>query len=59
MSSKEWYRFLLEENITMQEIDEDGRIELVLCRVEENAPEVLWSESYRLLRLKGLSPDQK
>ena len=43
----------------MREVDDDGRRELVPCRVEEHEPEVCWSESYRLLRLKGLSPDQK
>ena len=59
MTTKEWYRFLLEENITMREVDADGRRELVPCRVEEHAPEVSWSESYRLLRLKGLCPEQK
>ena len=59
MTIKEWYKYLLEENMTMREVHGDGRRELVPCRVEVNSPTVFWSESYRLLRLKGMSPDQK
>ena len=33
MTTKEWYRFLLEENITMREVDADGSRELVPYRV--------------------------
>ena len=43
----------------MRDIDDDGRKELVPCRVEEREPDVHWSESYRILRLKGISPSQK
>ena len=43
----------------MREIDGDGRRELVPCRIELNLPGVLWPESYRICRLKGLSFDQK
>ena len=46
MTAKEWHKFLLEENVTMRAVDDDGRRELV-------------PESYRLLSLIGLSPDQK
>ena len=59
LTTKEWYKFLLEENATMRDIDEEGRKELIPCRIEEREPDVHWSESYRLLRLKGLSPSQK
>ena len=45
--------------MTMKEIDDKGRQELVPCKIEEGTPEVLWSESYRLSRLNGLSPDSK
>jgi hypothetical protein len=59
MTIKEWYRFLLEEKLTTREVDDAGRRELVPCRIEEHHPTVCWPESYRLLRLKGLSPDPK
>ena len=59
MSVREWYRLLLEKNVTRRDVDEDGRTELIPCRVEERYPEVTWEESYRLCRLPGLSPDSK
>ena len=34
-------------------------MELVPCKVEERNPEVVWCESYRISRLKGLSPATK
>ena len=36
MSTKEWYLFLLEKNVTMREIDQEGRTELIPCRMEKN-----------------------
>ena len=59
MSTKEWYLFLLEKNVTRREIDQEGRTELIPCRMEEKHPEVFWSESFRISRLSGLSPDSK
>ena len=59
MSVKEWYKLLLERNVTTREIDEEGRRELIPCKVEERDPTMLWSETYRVTRLKGLSPDSK
>ena len=59
MSVKEWYRLLLEKNVTMREIDDEGRMELIPCKVEEREPEVFWSESFRISRLHGLSPQNK
>ena len=59
MSTKEWYRLLLEKNVTKREIDQEGRLELIPCRVEEKEPQVFWSESYRISRLTGLSPGSK
>ena len=59
MSVKEWYQHLLEKNVTKREIDDEGRTELIPCKVEERDPAVSWSESYRLSRLKGLSPEDK
>ena len=59
MTVKEWYRLLLEKNVTMREIDQEGRLELIPCKVEEKDPTVFWAESYRISRLQGLSPDSK
>ena len=52
MSVKYWYRFLLEKN-------DEGRTELIPCKVEEKNPDVHWNEAYGLCRLKGLGPDEK
>ena len=59
MSVKEWYRFLVEKNMTMRLVDQEGRMEMIPCKVEEREPQVCWGESYRLSRLLGLSPDSK
>ena len=59
MSVKDWYRLLVEKNVTRRDVDEEGRSELVPCKVEEKYPDVPWDESYRLSRLIGLSPDDK
>ena len=59
MTIKEWYRYLVEKNVTRREVDQEGRTEIIPCKVEERNHEVFWSESYRISRLKGLSPDSK
>ena len=59
MSTKEWYLFLLEKNVTRREIDQEGRTEPIPCRMEEKHPEVFWSENFRISKLSGLSPDSK
>ena len=56
---KEWYRLLLERNVTRIVVDQEDRSELVPCKVEEKNPEVRWPEVYRLSRLRGLSPENK
>ena len=43
----------------MREIDQDGRRELIPCKIEERNPTIAWNDSYSLCRLKGLSPDTK
>ena len=45
--------------MTTREIDQDGRRELIPCRIEELSPTLQWGESYRLSRLHGLSPTSK
>ena len=59
MSVKDWYKLLLERNVTTREVDQEGRRELVPCKIEERNPTIAWSDSYRVSRLKGLSPDSK
>ena len=59
MTVKEWYRWLLEKNVVKREVDQQGRWELIPCKVEEREPEVFWAESYRISRLKGLTPGSK
>ena len=49
MTMNEWYTFLLEEKVTMRDIYDEGRKELVPCRVEAADSSYLWSEAYRLL----------
>ena len=59
MLVKEWYRHLVEKNVTMREIDNEGRMEKRLCRSEEKEPDIDWFHSYRLSRTKGLSNESK
>ena len=59
MSVKQWYRLLLEKNVTMMEVDQEDRFELIPCKVENRHPEVLWPDIYRASRLTGLSPECK
>ena len=59
MSVKDWYRLLVDTNVTRRDIDEEGRSELVPCKVVQKYTDVPWNESYRLSRLIGISPDDK
>ena len=59
MTVKQWYIYLLESKITRREIDQEGRSELIPCKIEQREPDVLWSESYRLSRLRGINPESK
>ena len=59
MTIKEWYRWLLEKNVIKREVDQEGMLELIPCKVEEREPDVFWAESYRISRLNGLSPTSK
>ena len=57
MSSKDWYRVMLEENLTM-ETTENGERRLIRCRAELQHPHNDWENSWRLARLQGLESDQ-
>ena len=52
MTTKEWYKLLLEQNMTKRVVDQEGRLELIPCKVEKRHAAVFWSESYRLSRLR-------
>ena len=58
MTLGQWYQYLLEERVTMDE-DGEGRREDKRCRVEELEPVVDWRRSFSLARLKGLSTNHK
>ena len=57
MTSKQWYTYLLEEKVTMEEMDEEGRRQLKKCRIEILYPDIDWQKSYQLCRLRGLSTE--
>ena len=57
MSSKDWYRVLIEDNLTM-EMDELGQRIFIKCRTERQHPENDWENTWRLARLHGLESDQ-
>ena len=51
MTMKQWYRYLLEENVTMKDVDEEGRKELVPCRIELGDPNINWDEPYTFRKI--------
>ena len=59
MSVKEWYRHILEKYVTMNVIDDEGRMTPKLCKVEELEPLYDWPHGYHFARLKGLAPQVK
>lgn len=59
MSVKEWYRLLLEKNVSMREVPQEARLEYISLKVEGRHPDVLWSVCYRTSRLTGLSSESK
>ena len=56
MSVKQCYTYILERDVIERDIDDEGRRELIPCKVEERDPSAPWMESYRL---KGVSPTTK
>ena len=59
MTVQQWYRHLIETNVTMEKVDDEGRMKAKLCKVEEKDPGNNWQHSFQLARLKGLSPQIK
>ena len=58
MTVGQWYQYLLEKGVTMDE-DDEGRREDKMYRVEELEPGVNWRRSFNVARHKGLSTVQK
>ena len=54
MTSGMWYRVLIEENITHDIVS--GKSELIPCRTEALNPTLDWSKIWRLVRIRGLTP---
>ena len=59
MTVSQWYKHLLEKFVTRREVDQEGRVEVIPCRVEELYPTVEWGETYRVSRLRGISNETK
>ena len=56
MSKAQWYRVLLEQNITMVE-SADNKLEYIRSRTELASPTTEWELSWRRARLKGLGSE--
>ena len=59
MSVKQWYRHLLETNVTMERVDDEGRMVAKKCKLEDLHPGLNYQLSYHLGRVKGLTPEVK
>ena len=57
MTSSQWYTLLLEDNLTMQQVDENVARQYTSCRSEMSTPDNDWERSWRLARLSGLCPE--
>ena len=55
MTLKQWYEYLLEEWVTHEVIDEEGRQLPRKCRIEQLLPDNDWNKSYHFSCLRGLS----
>ena len=59
MSQKQWYRHLVEKNVTMEIVDEEGRMVPKRSKAEERDPGLDWQLAMHVSRMKGLSPEIK
>ena len=59
MNAKQWYNYLLEEEVTLEVVDTDGRQVPKKCRIEQLQPNNDWTKSYHFARLRGLSTQVK
>ena len=58
-SVKQWYQHILEREVTMVVVDDEGRMIKKLSKVEERQPENDWDRTFQLARLRGLTPAVK
>ena len=59
MDQRQWYNYLVEENVTMEVVDDEGRLQAKRCRVELLYPQNDWQKSFNLARVKGLPTDTR
>ena len=59
MSVKQWYNYLLEEDVTMEVVDDEGRQVPKKCRVELQQPLRDWTKAFYFSRLRGLSTETR
>ena len=59
MSVKQWYQHILEREVTMIVVDDEGRTIKKLSKVEERQPENDWDRTFHLARLRGHTPAVK
>ena len=61
MTVRDWYTWLLEDNWSMEEEEEEvgdtNHRSVAKCRVERLHPSVDWQHVWRLARLPGLGPE--
>ena len=57
MNLKQWYNYLLEEYVTMEEVDNETSLQAKKCRAELIHPQNDWEKSYHLSRVRGLPTD--
>ena len=56
---KQWYQLLMERGVTHTSADQNEPPQIIPTKLEEKFLGIDLSESYRLARVFGLSPDQK
>ena len=59
MTSSQWYTLLVENNVTMMQIDQDSPRQFMVCRAELASPHNDWKASWHLARLRGLDTTMK
>ena len=58
MTSRQGYTLMLENNLTMELVEENSpRQQYISCRTELLSPENDWERTWRFARFKGLGPD--
>ena len=57
MTEKQWYRFLIEQKVTMVQAGADVSQDLIPCRAELKDPELPWDSIWPSIRLPGLGSE--